>query len=244
MKKAIVFLVLIINSFHFSCKSAKNNFNSLSGDFINSKDNLKLTLINNNYFLQNISSESDIANYKCCDTISYGYYSFDTKTRFVTLNSSRDFDVNDLNFNVKESINKNQDSLVFKFLNPIENHYIKFKEKSREINYSIQILGSKPLYISSDKNPLVVNNIERIDEVQFFIRPKNDIPLKNLGMNELVTQSYRLVNPNSNQFDIDFPGLDYEFINFKRLNHEYIKVVNENLLIWDGIEYYKKNKTL
>jgi len=225
-----------------SCTPSKNiSINNFNGIYINSGDQNEKLILKENSFLQiREDKKRDLALFKCCDTLSYGNIEYSSKDFLLTLTSVKYLNDEFLNFNVEESQVINQDSVKFIFTNPIENHYKRFNESYRELLYSVEIVNSDFQDIISDKNPIVISSDNEIKEFQIKIYPKYDIPLYQLETREVKLKTYKVVNSKANVFKINIPKLDYGYFSFKRLKGDYIKVVNENKLIWDGKTYIRK----
>lgn len=51
---------------------------------------------------------------------------------------------------------------------------------------------------------------------------------------------YEVKNSNSNVFKINIPELSYGYLSYKRLNGDFVKIINRNKLLWDGKEYIRQ----
>lgn len=232
----IIFLCLLI-----SCASSrKYSLSDLNGIYINESDkNVKLILNKNSFLHIRKEQESDLALFKCCDTISFGKVEYFNTSSLLVLTSFINNDNEYLNFSVQEHQELDQDSIKFIFTNPIENHYKHFNENYRELFYSVEVLGSDFQSVVSDKNPVTINSEKEIKEFQIKIYPKYDIPLSRLEVRQVKLKPYKVINYKSNIFKINIPQLNYGYLSYKQLTGDYIKVINDKKLIWDGDIYTK-----
>lgn len=236
---SFIFCIIIFCLFISCASSRKYSLDNLNGIYSNESDQgLKLILSRNSFLHIREEQESDLALYKCCDTISFGKVEYINKPSFLVLTSLRDIDEY-LNFTVQEYQELDQDSIKFIFTNPIENHYNHFNENYRELFYSIEVLNADFQNVVSDKNPVTINSEKEIKEFQIKIYPKYDIPLSRLEVMQVKLRPYKVINNKSNIFKINIPQLNYEYLSYKRLTGDYVKVVNDKKLIWDGKIYVK-----
>lgn len=237
-------IIIFLTSFLFiltSCTSPRKGLlNNFDGIYVNENNKDIQLILKGGYFLQvNKEPRKDLALFKCCDTLSFGKIEYLNKDSLLAFTSSKDINSEFVNFNVQEYEEVNQDSIKFIFNNPIENHYKHFNESYRELFYSVEILNGDFQNIISDKNPTIIISKNEIKEFQIKIYPKYDIPLNHLEVREVKLKPYKVINYKANVFKINISQLDYGYLSFKRLNEDYVRVVNKNKLIWDGNVYLK-----
>lgn len=231
-----LFLIIIT-----SCSTPKKSIqNKFDGIYINEKNkNIQLLVKDGNFLHINKEPRKDLALFKCCDTLSYGKVEYLNKASLLAFTSSKDSNGEYLTFTIEEYEDVNQDSIQFIFTNPIENHYKKFKESYRELLYAVEVLNGDFQNIISDKNPVSIASKNGIKEFQIKIFPKYDIPLNHLEIREVKLKPYKVINNKANVFKITISQLDYGYLAFKRLNEDYVKIVTNSKLIWDGDVYLK-----
>jgi hypothetical protein len=187
----------------------------------------------------------DFSYYNCCDTLSKGSFKI-INSSIIELTSTEDFNSGYLDFSIKENTNDNKDTLYIKINNPIERKYN--SKTKRELKYLLQLgTNDKELnryftFNEINNNLLKIpisNSLEIYDiELTIYIEPFISVKEKNIDI--INTFNQKIENKKSNKIEIDIPSLTYNYINFRRLKMDYIRVVSENKLILDGIEYIKK----
>jgi hypothetical protein len=132
-------------------------------------------------------------------------------------------------------------TITFVIDNPIEKHYKRYDEKYRELFYDIAITTSDDfIYETSDKNSIKIEGSKKVLEFEITVYPKYNIPIRNISAKEVYTIPYKVKNPKTNVFKINIPQLDYGYLSYKRLNNDYVKIIDKNKLLWDGKEYIRK----
>ncbi|RBA27741.1 hypothetical protein [Flavobacterium tibetense] len=195
-------------------------------------------------FLDKFSGK-DFSYYNCCDTLSKGSFKI-INNSIIELTSINDFNSGFLDFNIKEKTTNNLDTLYIKITNPIEKKYN--SKTKRELKYMLQLgTNDKELnryftYTEINNNLLKIpiSNSFEIYDIELTIYVEPFISVKEKNINVINTFNQKIKNKKSNKIEIDVPELTYNYINFRRLKMDYIRVVSENKLIFDGIEYLKK----
>lgn len=236
--------VTLLTSFLFILTSCtcprKGMLNNYEGIYVNENNKNIQLILKDGYFLQiDKEPKKDLALFKCCDTLSFGKMEYLNNDSLLAFTSSKDINSEFISFSVQEYEEANQDSIKFIFSNPIESHYKRFGESYRELFYSVEILNGNFQNIISDKNPIKINAENEIKEFQIKIYPKFDIPLNHLEVREVILKPYKVINYKANVFRINISQLDYGYLSFKRLNEDYVRVVNKSTLVWDGNVYLK-----
>lgn len=233
--------MLIISLMFVSCSSKYN----LGGKYLSEDRTEELILDKNNYIYKNIDNIT--FPFKCCDTISHGTWTKIIKNNFIELNSAEAYNNN---FALLIEVNEqNIDSLkkiTFNINNKIEEHYIKHNEKYREILYVIHLNSS-----DSNLNHIISSKVWDTNKIEFekpenvFINSfnieiilKNDIPLSNKGVEELMTFDYTIKNLSSNNFSINIKELSYQYISFERFVNDFA-MVYKNEILWNGKKFSK-----
>jgi hypothetical protein len=205
--------------------------------------------------------------YLCCDTIAYGIWGFDQKHNTITFDTP-DYSYNVISSNIKEEIDSTkQDSIVFMIMNPIEKRmYKKHEDIKYNVSlftsnpYDLSILSSVGSDISKVKalkfksnlgdsvsdivyntNRIVIGNSNHSQVMSFWINISVDswYAGRNIGLNKMRTDQYKVLNQKSNIFKIDMPDLTYGFITYLRFDGDLAKVINRNTLEWHGLKYVR-----
>lgn len=233
-------LVLLISS----CATRNNtpSAEEIKGVFYQENfRNNKLIFNKGKFYFINSSSKYTKTS-KCCDTISFGSWEKASKD-FLALSSPEEYDTFFLNIVVKEEV-KESSNTVFQINNPIEKHREKFQEKFQELNYSLLIntAGGDSHYKKIDSNIIEFNNVGDITSFELVIEPKGVIKLNNIYAKEITAFPfpYKVISKNSNFFEINIPELTYQYVALKRLNKDFIQVLNNETLFWDGKKYIKE----
>ncbi len=246
MENRLINLIVIVSLFS-SCTTLKYLPVDLKGIYIQKGNkNIQLILNKGTFLYVNTYNQVHAPLYNCGDTLAYGYWTIDNGHNLLILNSPEELNTSYLYMDVKEKTELNNDSLYFFIYNPIEDHYKKYNEKYRELFYSISITSNNPgfdTWIAAkkfDKNPIrLLKPQNSIESFSINIMPKHDISVRHVGIREIYTLGYKIINPNSNVFTIKLPQLGYNYINYLRLEEDYVKIKNKNSLIWNGKEYIK-----
>ena len=232
-------MLIGISSCFLACSSSKFTAEHIKGSYALKENEKRLLILEENTFvLLDKSRIDDLALHKCCDTLAYGKWKIRDK-RYLELSTPFPSLKSEIDMHVKESSAYSKDSLYFFIENPIERHYKKFNEKYRELFYSIQMFGEDFYEILSDKNPILIPKKGVLNEFDITVYTKFDIPIKNKIIRELSTNFYKLNDSNSNVFYIELPQVSYSFLNYKRINKDYLRISNNGNLLWDGLTYLK-----
>ncbi|MBY0535569.1 MAG: hypothetical protein K2P88_06945 [Chitinophagaceae bacterium] len=187
--------------------------------------------------------ENDLAVYTCCDTVATGTW---VKEGGMLVFSTPQFFNSIQDVEVKELVVDKNDSLYFRIRNPIEDFYIKNPDAKREIEYRIVLFDKSGSYLDSWVNkyhsnqigiPKVNGKIGSGFEVTAYVM--SNYQGRNVGTKIIDTKKYLLKNSEANMFEVAVPSLTYEFITYRRLNRDFIKIVSSSKLEWDGKVYQK-----
>lgn len=244
--KINIWIGLFIVFTTMSCAAQKISSTKLLGNYVQDKNpNIELQFSKNQFVLIDTYEQKHLPPFKCCDTLAYGSWKIE-KEGFLRLSSPEELNTYFIYMEVTEELS-NVDSLYFYFDNPIEGHYKKFGEKRRELFYSIsaETNNTELMVVLSkniDINPIVVPNPKKSKISKFYIEiiPKSDLPVRELNTLYASTLEYEIQNENSNVFRIQLPQLSYQYLAYKRLNEDFVKIENSKKLRWDGNVYTKK----
>lgn len=190
------------------------------------------------------------------DTISSGEWYIDKD--FLVLNSSKRIINRTLSLKVNETFCRNSDSLYLFINAPIEktlsvldvlspNHPYNFP--GRLVNYYLEV------YSRNGRNYGDISNIpfgpearffvgdntaQRIDSFRILIYPNTRSFDNTLSYSELSTIYYYPKDTLANCFNIVIPDLSIQFINYRRLVGEYVKIVSQKELMWENETFIKQ----
>ena len=246
LKQRIIMLFFVLSS----CISySQNDINkqSILGTYVQ-QDNSQIKLIfdTNSFVLidKNTGIEHNDYFYHL-DTISFGNWDLYEKG-FITLSTPKKF-TGLIQMNVTEK-NVSGDSIYFRLENPIETFYKRTGNK-RKISYEILLPNGNYGYLL-DLPGIYDSNIfalpkqkgSKISDFAIIVYIDGNIRLEHLEMKNIYTGIYNVKNEKSNYFEIQMPELNYQFLSLRRLNQDYIKVINPRKLLWDGKFYNKVNQ--
>lgn len=234
MKKyhLLTFFVFII--FLFSCSSIKTN------NVCYESDRYLIFLDKYNYLIKDKFSNY----YLCCDTLSYGIYEKVKNNSFMKFTSDQFYLNEYIDSQINESFDDTEDTLFFNINNPIEDLYVKENVSKREIYYKIVLFSNKSFIDSKiakqkwHQKQIKISVPKDIKLEYFYIEifVEEDILLTNRIYNKFSTFEYKLENFKSNYFEIDINNLNYNYLNFLRLDGEYMEI-HKNKLIWKNEEF-------
>src|SRR5690606_13029348 len=226
----------------FSCATSKLSQTEIEGTFVQ-RDNrrIELHLDSKTFVLKDNFEPTHLAieNYKCCDTIAYGKWLMDNN--FLVLSSPEELSTFYLNVNVVEEFQENKDSIAFVIQNPIEKYSKQDEKEPNELYYKINVMTNDGNTISKvgNTNTIKIKKVEGISMVEIEVYPNYNIDIRDISARVVYTMPYQAKNPKANIFKIDIPELSYSYLAYKRLNQDYIKIVNKSTLLWNGLEYVK-----
>ncbi|QMU63059.1 MAG: hypothetical protein GKR88_01415 [Flavobacteriaceae bacterium] len=250
----VVVLAIILNS----CASKYDiiSKSEIKGEYEQKGDKgIKLFLKENSFVLIDTYKQEHLPPYNCCDTLAYGKWEIDKKLPLLILSTPEElgdasniYDSYYLNMDVIEELKPQSDSITIIINNPIENFYKQQSKRVGEIEYTVSISSNDINFDSSmlgkryNSNLIVLSRKENvnIDKLEIEILVKSDISIKKLEARYVYTLPYDVKNGKSNVFKIDIPELSYGFLSYKRLDDDYVKILNKNKLLWDGKEYIRK----
>lgn len=234
MKKSCLLIVLTVALLQFSCKS-KNFYSGLY-----ETNRYQILLNNGNYLIKDKFSE----NYLCCDSFSWGNYE-KINNNFIKLTSEESFSEKYIDFKVVENVKESSDTIYININNPIEERYISYKDNRREIYYKVVLFSNKShfdskIYSQKWNQNQIKFSIPKDFKIEYFyieVFVEEDILLSNrLTYNKFSTFDYKLQNNKSNYFEVNIEDLNYNFLNFLRLDNEYLKIDSKKI-IWRDEEF-------
>lgn len=248
MKKlTIAFLSIFQLIFFLGCIPTKFNAQNLEGIFI-LKDNRKVKIVLEGKLFAYIDERKDEhLPILCCDTLAIGEFEIDNKG-FLIVDSPGWLNDVFVDIVVNEKIIAGKDSVTFFISNPIETDLRKFNSEKSDLEYSLLVQpksGSLDYFKENnkafDENEIIYYNPRQLPIADFtiMIRPKSSIYIRDIQTWELHSLEYKVKNPGSNSFEIDIPKLSYGYLSYKRLHGEYVKIVNKDLIVWEGKEFVR-----
>lgn len=234
MRKGYLLIVSAIVLVQLSCTTKK----IYNGHY---ETNRYLIELNNGYYL---IKDKFSENYLCCDSLSWGNYEKIKNNNFIKLTSEESILEKYIDFNVVENIKKSSDTIYININNPIEERYKSYRDNKREIYYKIVLFSNKShfdskLYSQKWNQNQIKFSIPKDYKIEYFyieIFVEDDIMLPNRIYNKFSTFDYKLQDNKSNYFEINMEDLNYNFLNFLRLNDEYLKI-DRKKIIWRGEEF-------
>ncbi|MFV0505697.1 MAG: hypothetical protein ACK5L5_03160 [Bacteroidales bacterium] len=189
--------------------------------------------------------------FNCSDTIAFGYWYLDESNVFMKLYTDPLQYASLANIAVEESSkHSSKDSIYIYIQNPIEDMYDSKKNK-RTISYKIYVsdeyfhnldIGSQVYHQNEIFFPKPAGFL--IESIRIEVYP--DIYSVGwrfyLSPYMIETLPYKPANPEANVFKIDIPKLTACYINSLRLQGDFVKILNDHQLEWDGKIYTKKTE--
>lgn len=246
MNNAIRYIAFIL--LLSSCSSFKFLSKDIQGTYVQEENkNVRLVFNGDAFVYIDPYTNNDLALYTCCDTITYGSWGLDNSRGLIYLSSPEFINASIVNLQVTEKKTNETDTLYFYINKPIEQHYKKYQEKSRDIYYKIAIdtrnMGflDKAMLKEYDTNVIKVLKPKGaiVDKFTISIYPKSNFGGRNIATREVTTLEYQLKETNANVFEVNIPLLDYGYISYLRLNKDFVKVINKNKLEWNNHTYIK-----
>ena len=244
-------LVLIFLSFPLVKLMAQK----IEGVYVQDKmENIKLYLSEDLFLFVDTNDNTHLALYHCSDTLAFGYWERDESApHFIKLYTNPMQLVSLVEMQVSEQTNKSTDSTYFLINNPIEDvheKYNKGNDKARLIYYTISIETNRPkidyqLNLARFYTNTIMLGLPEDVIIKSFEITAHPVSCSvgwrpNMPPNYISTMRYEVSNPKSNLFVIDIPELTSCYLSTLRLNGDYVKVLNEKQLEWDGHIYNRK----
>ncbi|RYE31817.1 MAG: hypothetical protein EOP48_31290 [Sphingobacteriales bacterium] len=225
-----------------SCSVTKMDQQEIYGTFHRvGNSNIRLELTQNGFSYYD-PWRNDLALYTCCDTITRGVWVKEGNLLCLSTPQLRPLTLPSF---VQEKTSPVKDTLYFFINNPVEDYQKMNGPNFREVSYRI---------ILTDKNGLLLDSWVRTHESNAIRIPISKgaqleklkisvMPHKNFGGRELAVKSietfYEITNPTSNYFEISIPDLTLEYLTYKRLDRDFVRIINSRKLEWDGHFYVR-----
>lgn len=192
---------------------------------------------NGEFEIYNNCDTGDIANYLCCNLISKGDYKFNSTTRILEFNSLKTMKIEELETTIIESNNEQlENEIVLIIDNPITAE----DPKSKYLIYHVDLLSPEGSVTKIfDSSRAIIKSIAELETINVKLFLKTSLPIINFGtlQLDLVNTHFNVINPDSNTFIISTPSLNYEFLNFKRLDGELALITKNGSIKWNNEEY-------
>ena len=241
------YIIVICFFFLASCASYNFTKDDIKGTYIQEEyKGIQLKFEESNFVLKDVYEQEHLPPYDCCDTIAIGSWKIDDRG-LLSISSPEETSTFFTNMDVVEEQSSYKDTIYFTIDNPIERHYETTGNK-RDISYQLAITSNKSSFDNKialkkyDSNIIAIPVVEglKISQFELVVYVDCGIPLKNIETREVYTLPYDVQNSRVNMFKVDIPQLDYAYLSYRRLNNDYIKIINKNKLLWDGKEYSKQ----
>ncbi len=241
--KSVLFFCFILLFIIYSCKTYHAKNTGLQVYKNTEKPCLQLHLKKDRfYYISDCENPNFIARFVCCDTIAGGTYVTNNKIKMLELSSDYMIRNNVLKVFVKEKIHTGlKDSIAIYIDNPIYD----LNGHHEPLMFEIELLGmgrDQNRYRKDGSSYMTFKSIKNLYGISLNIYPKlPDVMLSNIGITgiELFEGMYSVEDPNSNVFEISIPDLTYDFLTLKRLDKDYVQIIDNDKLLWDGVTYKK-----
>lgn len=180
------------------------------------------------------------------DTIAYGSWSLESPG-FLSL-SSPDYLSKRLKIQVEQDVVDHPDTVYIKIDNPVQNYLSGWDATPRHVRYGAAVMVYdaflQQIDLPNPNNVIKLYNPKRmpvldIRLVVYTLLPSYDgfiLGNYNEGLIAAETETYS-VSPISNHFNhfvITIPDLTEQFLIYRRLNRDFVKIIDANQLEWDG----------
>lgn len=254
MRTVFCLSILSISLLQCMTKNHLSKIENLAGLYYQTDNKIfELVLDSNSSFLYYLPNGAWGREFGCCDTVTYGKWAYGPKG-MITLTSPT-FLTRRLNILVGESANSNTDTVYIIINNPIEDYLSRLGSLPRTIQYTAGLMtadgsGSflQPTESKKGSNILKFYNPNRaplqyLHIIAFFKPNSSDILLDDMyneGPKAVETDTYLIKDKFANRFDIVIPHLTFGFMRFRRVNQDYVEIINRNRLKWNGHEFIRK----
>jgi hypothetical protein len=247
----LFFTILFVTTCSISSNVTQEK--TLVGVFIGSESKERITLDSNHKFIIMAPQGSLFDDLNKIDTISYGTWNIDKE--FLVLNSAKEILGQFLHLCVKEAY-VTQDSITVEITNPYEEELTKrivaannkAFYKTRPFYYVVNFTGNNVGFVSKSGTIRGGNIIKyqgyndlKISSISITIIPDNFNYPGYLSYKLVYTLPYETMNPNSNYFKINIPDFTSNYMNYRRLKGEFVKILGRDKLQWNN-EIYIRDK--
>lgn len=216
-------------------------------------NNINLHFSEDLFFFQDNFEYTHLPAYNCSDTLAFGYWEKEEKAPFIKLFTNPMQYASLINMSVDESVKEGVDSVYFIINNPIEDQYAKYNdgnENARQVFYTVIIESGDSRYDTEINFKNYYTNAisfglpktKKIKSFEITINPSKCVLgwRDNMPPHHVTTLQYEVKNANSNVFRVDIPELTFCYLSTLRLNGDFVKVLSNTQLEWDGHIYTKK----
>lgn len=217
---------------------AQQTKSKLTGTYNAAYGSKTLVLIKDSFFYKETISQE--VSGKNGNTISYGIWTVDKNV--ILLSTPHLFTDRKLEINVKESAIMPVDTIYIHINSPAEKEYEWMNKIKKKIIYRIRIETNDESSYYQKRWP------SNIDSNVIKIYKPSDIKLKAFsieifpnGENEwqntpliFWTKQYKILNPLNNMFNVDIPELTWNFLSYRRLTSDIVRILSPGKLEWDG----------
>lgn len=169
------------------------------------------------------------------DTLSFGKWNFEDG--FLRLYSDRYF-LEDLDISVVESVSGSKDSIYIK----LQNENPKYMTKGDTLYpYSFAVF-THTLTESQEYGYTTECTLKRMDKLKQFsilLYPNPEVYEAEIDFNTLSAAGYKIKDVQNNTFHVKVKDFNYKKFALKILHGYYVKVVDNDTIIFDNIKYYR-----
>jgi len=243
-----ILLYFICTLILIGCKVSVSKYNNykIQGIYQSEESLKRIEFIENGNFLI-IPYTGDYSyepNYPYQDTLSFGNWSI--KKDLIILNSSIKLDYAFLEVEVTEAYETSKDNNYVSFI--IENKNLGYTTVDKIlplIYYQIHVKFNDGVETTTDlfSKEFVINKRNRtINEFSIKCFPNVEVYPYNITVNKTNSVNYKLVGNEANLFRIKFKDFNPNYFSYVRLNGDYIKILNNDSLVWNNELFIKVDK--
>lgn len=249
-----IFIYVALGVLFGSCTTTKVLAQKIEGTYVqDDMSNIKLRFSEDLFFFEDDFDYTHQPPYNCSDTLAFGYWERDDKYPFIKLYTNPLQHASLINLDVKEAKRGDADSIYFIISNPMEEEHIRYNkgnENARKVYYTIYIetgdsrFDSKVNFTKYYTNNILVGvpKTGGIKKFEVTINPVDCVLgwRENMSPKFVTTMQYEVKDPKSNFFKIEIPELTACYLSSLRLNGDFIKILSNKQLEWDGHIYTKE----
>ena len=239
------YLFLIGFGFFNNLIKPENRNIQIQGIYCNENDNnIKFYFDEEKFLLLNENSYTHLSLYHCSDTLALGLWEEDKKYPFIKLYTDITQSFALVDYDIEE-ISSSNDSITLYIKNPIEDFSMQ-----RDVYYSIKLETGdykfdkevSRMYFYSNIIKLPLPSTKTIKTITVTVFPKE----LNIGWRwELrpryfSTSTYKVKDFSTKQFNLNMPTLTYCYMSSYIFKGEYVKIINNRKIEWQGEIYTKK----
>ncbi|HWR32681.1 MAG TPA: hypothetical protein VN451_04120, partial [Chitinophagaceae bacterium] len=180
------------------------------------------------------------------DTISYGIWTVDKNV--ILLSTPHLSTDRELELDVNERSSVPTDTIYIYINSPAEMEYQLINKTEKKITYRIRIeTGDGSSYYQRRRPSNIDSNVIKFYKPRGINLKAFSIEIFPNGENEwqqhsliFWTKQYKVLNPLSNVFNVDIPGLTWKFLSYRRLTRDFVRILSLDKLEWDGDIFQRK----